>query len=435
MRVRKIHPYILIISSFVSVILLGTLLLLLPISAKDGNSIGFIDSLFMSTSAVCVTGLATVSVANNLSVFGQIVMCVLMEIGGLSIITIAVFIFAILGAKIGVSNRILIKEALNQNSVKGVIGLVKKIIFTTLIIQGVGTIINLIALMPHYDYNFGRSLYVSIFHTVASFNNAGFDIFGDDSMIGFSSDVLLNATTMILIVLGGIGFIVIDDIIRKRRWKRLTLHTKLTLIITAILIIGGALLFRMAQSNATWMQSFFTSITCRTAGFATFDMAELSNGGYLICVGLMFIGASPCSTGGGIKTTTIIVILIAIYHFATGKTAKAFGRKIPNNVIFMAFVLYVIAFIFLVVGIFVVACIEADIDLKKIIFECVSAFSTTGLSMGITKSLSIGSKLVLCVLMLFGRLGPLTIIGVVNKNWMNESRSDIKYVEEGVYVG
>ena len=435
MRVRKIHPYILIISSFVSVILLGTLLLLLPISAKDGNSIGFIDSLFMSTSAVCVTGLATVSVANNLSVFGQIVMCVLMEIGGLSIITIAVFIFAILGAKIGVSNRILIKEALNQNSVKGVIGLVKKIIFTTLIIQGVGTIINLIALMPHYDYNFGRSLYVSIFHTVASFNNAGFDIFGDDSMLGFSSDVLLNVTTMILIVLGGIGFIVIDDIIRKRRWKRLTLHTKLTLIITAILIIGGALLFRMAQSNATWMQSFFTSITCRTAGFATFDMAELSNGGYLICVGLMFIGASPCSTGGGIKTTTIIVILIAIYHFATGKTAKAFGRKIPNNVIFKAFVLYVIAFIFLVVGIFVVACIEADIDLKKIIFECVSAFSTTGLSMGITKSLSIGSKLVLCVLMLFGRLGPLTIIGVVNKNWMNESRSDIKYVEEGVYVG
>lgn len=435
MRVRKIHPYILIISSFVSVILLGTLLLLLPISAKDGNSIGFIDSLFMSTSAVCVTGLATVSVANNLSVFGQIVMCVLMEIGGLSIITIAVFIFAILGAKIGVSNRILIKEALNQNSVKGVIGLVKKIIFTTLIIQGVGTIINLIALMPHYDYNFGRSLYVSIFHTVASFNNAGFDIFGDDSMLGFSSDVLLNATTMILIVLGGIGFIVIDDIIRKRRWKRLTLHTKLTLIITAILIIGGALLFRMAQSNATWMQSFFTSITCRTAGFATFDMAELSNGGYLICIGLMFIGASPCSTGGGIKTTTIIVILIAIYHFATGKTAKAFGRKIPNNVIFKAFVLYVIAFIFLVVGIFVVACIEADIDIKKIIFECVSAFSTTGLSMGITKSLSIGSKLVLCVLMLFGRLGPLTIIGVVNKNWMNESRSDIKYVEEGVYVG
>ena len=435
MRVRKIHPYILIISSFVGVILLGTLFLILPISASDGISIGFIDSLFMSTSAVCVTGLASVSVASDLSVFGQIVMCVLMEIGGLSIITIAVFIFAILGAKIGVSNRILIKEALNQNSVKGVVGLVKKIIFTTLIIQGVGTIINIFALMPHYDYNFGRSLYVSIFHTVASFNNAGFDIFGEESMIGYSSDVLLNATTMILIVLGGIGFIVIDDIIKKRRWKRLTLHTKLTLIITAILIVGGALLFRLVQSNATWMQSFFTSITCRTAGFATFDMSELSNGGYLICVGLMFIGASPCSTGGGIKTTTIIVILIAIYHFATGKTAKAFGRKIPNNVIFKAFVLYVIAFIFLVVGIFVVACIEADIDVKKIIFECVSAFSTTGLSMGITKALSIGSKLVLCVLMLFGRLGPLTIIGVVNKNWMNESRNDIKYVEEGVYVG
>ncbi len=435
MRVRKIHPYILIISSFVGVILLGTLFLLLPISSSDNESIEFIDSLFMSTSAVCVTGLATVSVANGLRVFGQIVMCVLMEIGGLSIITIAVFIFAILGAKIGVSNRILIKEALNQNSVKGVVGLVKKIIFTTLIIQGVGTIINIFALMPHYDYNFGRSLYVSIFHTVASFNNAGFDIFGEESMIGFSNDAFLNATTMILIVLGGIGFIVIDDIIRKRRWKRLTLHTKLTLIITAILIVGGALLFRAVQSNATWMQSFFTSITCRTAGFSTFDMAELSNGGYLICIGLMFIGASPCSTGGGIKTTTIIVILIAIYHFATGKTAKAFGRKIPNNVIFKAFVLYVIAFIFLVVGIFIVACIEADIDIKKIIFECVSAFSTTGLTMGITSQLSIGSKLVLCVLMLFGRLGPLTIIGVVNKNWMNESRNDIKYVEEGVYVG
>ena len=435
MNVKKIHPYILIICSFVGVILIGALLLLLPISSANNESIGFMDSLFMSTSAVCVTGLASVSVANSLSTFGQVIMCILMEIGGLSIITIAVFIFAILGAKIGVSNRILIKEALNQNSLKGVVGLVKKIIFTTLIIQGVGTIINMIALMPIYNNDFWHSLYVSVFHSVASFNNAGFDIFGDESMIGYSSNVLLNATTMVLIILGGIGFIVIDDIIRKRRWKRLTLHTKLTIIITAILVVAGGLLFKAVEHNATWLQSFFTSVTCRTAGFATYDMANLSNGGYLICLGLMFIGASPCSTGGGIKTTTIIVILIAIYHFATGKPAKAFGRKLPNNVIFKAFVLFVIAFIILIVGIFLVACLEEDISIQKVIFECVSAFSTTGLSMGITKSLTVGSKIVLCILMLCGRLGPLTIIGVVNKNWMNESRSDIKYVEEGVYVG
>ncbi len=434
MKVRKIHPYMIIIFSFLCVILVGTALLALPISSVDGKSFGFVNSLFMATSATCVTGLATVNIANQMTVFGKIVMCVLMEIGGLSIITIGVFIFSILGAKIGVSNRFLIKEALNQNSVKGVVALVRKIILTALIIQTIGVIINMFALVPYYD-SFWYGLAVSIFHSVASFNNAGFDMFGEESMIAFSNNIILNSSTILMIVLGSMGFVVINDIITKRSWKRLTLHSKITTITTALLIIIGTVLLKLSMNNITWLQAIFTSVTTRTAGFTTVDMTELPPAAFSLIITLMFIGASPISTGGGIKTTTFAVLLISIYYFAIGGKARAFKRKIPESAIFKAFVLFGVAIMAICIGVFLISLAQPELEVRKIMFEVVSAFSTTGLSMGITTALNSFSKIVICCLMLFGRLGPLTIIGVVNRNFMNDTKEKIKYVEEGVYIG
>ena len=434
MKVKKIHPYMLIIFSFICVILVGTILLLLPISSADGKSIGFVDSLFMATSATCVTGLASVNVAYELSTFGKVVMCLLMEIGGLSIITIGVFIFSILGAKIGVSNRFLIKEALNQNSVKGIVSLVRKIIITALIIQTIGTIINMFALVPYYN-DFWKGLGISIFHSVASFNNAGFDMFGYNSMMEFNNNVILNASTMLMIVLGAMGFVVIDDIITKRNWKKLTLHSKISIITTVFLIIGGTLLMKLSMNSISWLEALFTSITTRTAGFSTIDMSTLTPGGYSVVIMLMFIGASPISTGGGIKTTTFAVILISIVYFARGTKAKAFKRKIPETAIFKAFVLFSVAIMAICITVFMISVAQPELEFRKVMFEVVSAFSTTGLSRGITTILNVPNKIILSVLMLFGRLGPLTIIGIVNKNWMTSSEESIQYVEESVIIG
>ena len=438
MRTRKIHPYLVIILTFLGVILTGTLLLVLPVSSGNGKSIGFVDSLFMSTSATCVTGLGTVTVATDLSIFGKFVLALLMEIGGLSILTIAIFFFTIMGAKISVSNKFLLREALNQSSVKGLTTLVIKIIFWAAIVQFIGVILNMFALMPYFNGNFPKALAYSIFHSIASFNNAGFDAFGDHSMIDFSGNLMLNTSTMFLIIFGGIGFVVLTDLVRKRRWKLLQLHTKIVIVTTLLLIFGGAILIKLtAWTDITWLQAFFTSVTCRTAGFTTYDMSDLVNhpATYVVIIFLMFIGASPCSTGGGVKTTTLAIVFIATLYYARGRKAKVFKRKIDDMQIFKAFVLIGVAVMIVVVGTFIVCCAQPEFGLMKTLFEVVSAFSTTGLSMGITSSLNIFNKIFFCLIMFVGRLGPLTIIGLVNKNWMAESNEEIQYVEESVIIG
>lgn len=449
---KKQHPYVLIIISFISVILIGTLLLSLPFSSKTGHSIGFVNSLFMSSSAVCVTGLSILpnSVASDFTIFGKVVMFLLMEIGGLSIITIAVFFFTILGAKIGISNRFLLREQLNQSSQQGMFKLVKNIMIMSFTIQIIGTFINW---YPIYEFlkntNGGgivKAFFMSAFHSCASFNNAGFDVFGDGGMLYFSSEAhiisnisvyILDITTMIMILLGGIGFVILTDVVQKRlHWKNFRLHTKITIIITLCLLIFGGLLLKLT-SNMSWLDAFFTAVTCRTAGFQTYNMANLTTEpvAYIICISLMFIGASPCSCGGGIKTTTFAIILISIYHFAIGKKTKAFSRRISDAQIFKAFVLLNLGFLAVLTTTAIVLISQSELTFEKALFESVSAFSTTGLSMGITSSLNIGNKILLSFIMLFGRLGPLTVIGVLNKNWMNDTHEQIEYVEEGVIIG
>ena len=435
MTTKKIHPYIFIILSFLVGILVGTSLLALPISSTSGKNFGFVDSLFMATSAVCVTGLSVMNVSVEMTIFGKIIMAILMEFGGLSFLTIAVFFFTIIGGKIGVSNRFLLKEALNQSSVKGIVALVRKIIFISFAIQTIGVIVNIFALLKYVDYNFWSALGYSIFHTIAAFNNAGFDIFGSNSMIPFNNDVFINSTTMLLIVLGGVGFVVLEDIVKCKSFKKLKLHSKIVLISTFTLILLGAFLLKISLNNITWLEAFFTSITCRTAGFSTIDMSNLAPAGYFVIIILMFIGASPCSTGGGIKTTTFAIIFLSIVYFARGKKTKAFERSISNAVIVKAFILTTVGIICCLVTTILVSIIQPELGTRETLFEVISAFSTTGLSMGITSSLNSANKIILCLMMFFGRIGPLTIIGVVNKSWMVESKENVKYIEESVIIG
>ena len=244
-----------------------------------------------------------------------------------------------------------------------------------------------------------------------------------------------------MIVLGGIGFIVIDDVLRNRRWSRFSLHTKITLCTTVILITLGTLIIKLT-SDMSFLQSLFTSVTTRTAGFTTYDMANLKEhpATYVTIILLMTIGASSCSTGGGIKTSTFAIVMLSIFYFARGKKVKAFKRKIPGDQIFKAFVLVTAVVAILLLGVFFMSVFQPNLyeegfGLQEIIFEVVSGFSTTGLSMGITPYLNSANRILLCVLMLTGRIGPLTVIGVINKNWLAATKEDIQYVEENVIIG
>lgn len=449
---KKGHPYLAIIGSFISIILIGTLLLLLPISAKDRHTIGFPNSLFMSTSCVCVTGLSVLpnSVAADLSIFGKFVMYLLMEVGGLSIITIAVFFFTILGAKLGITNKLILKEQLNQNSQIGLLKLVKRIIIISFSIQLIGTLINW---YPVYDLlkntNGGgvvKAFFISTFHSCAAFNNAGFDVFGSNSMEAFASNAhvvstlsvyIINISTMVMILLGGIGFVILTDVIDNRFvWRKFRLHTKITLVTTLCLFLFGGLFLKFS-SDMKLLEAFFTAVTCRTAGFATYNMAGLHNHpvAYLITILLMFIGASPCSCGGGIKTTTVAIIAVAVWYYAIGRRVKLFKRNISYRDVFKAFVLLNMGIVLVFVTTVLFLASQPNIGLEMGLFEVISAFSTTGLSMGVTSSLSVFNKIMLSVVMLFGRLGPLTVIGVLNKHWMDEAPEAIKYPEEGVIIG
>ena len=439
---KRISPYTIIILSFVGVVLLGTLCLAMPFASTTGESHGFVNSLFMSTSCVCVTGLGVVNPSTDYTMFGQITMIVLIEIGGLSFITIAVFFFTILGARIGVGSSFMLREALNQSSTNGVITLVRKIIIISFSIQIICAGINLIPIIKITNGDWGQAILMTLYHSAASFNNAGFDIFpGSISMIEYADNIILNITTIVMIVLGGIGFIVIDDVLRKRRWSKLSLHTKMTLVVTLMLITLGTVLIKLTYLDLSFMQSLFASVTCRTAGFTTFDCSTLADhpATYLIMILLMIIGASSCSTGGGVKTSTFAIICITIGYYAVGKKTKLFKRSIADSQIFKAFVLVNVSVIFVVVSTFIVSVAQSisgdALGFQEVFFEVVSAFSTTGLSMGVTGALNTFNRIFLCFVMLFGRLGPLTVIGVVNKNWMADFKEPIGYPEENVIIG
>lgn len=444
-------PAFIVLLSFFGVILIGTLILWLPISINGSyktsegiNHLKFIDALFTATSATCVTGLITVPTAGAFSVFGKIIIAILIEIGGLSFLTIASFIIILSGARITMGERYLLKENLNQETVSGTVRLVKKIVLVALIIQAIGALINFFIFVfgEGFNYSVGECLGISIFHSISSFNNAGFDIFGNDtSMIEdvFSKNVFLNANTMVLIILGGISTIVILDIFKSKKWNKLSLHSKVVLSTTLFLLVTGTVLLKIAGGkDITFLESLFQSVSSRTAGFATVDLAKYEgthSAIYIILIILMFIGASPSSTGGGIKTATFFVIMSAIFSLVTGREPNAFNRRMPKGTILKAFVLATLATIFCIISTFFILIFNPEFTTIEALFEAVSAFATVGLSTGITYSLSIGSKIVIILTMFVGRVGLLTLVSTVNRHSLDVSSDTFNYIEEKVLVG
>lgn len=440
MKKRKFSPLIIILLSFFSIIVIGSILLKLPYTTVASGSLSWYDSIFLSASAVCVTGLSTISsIGDSFTIYGKVVLALLIQIGGLGIVTIAVYVLVILGIKIGVTERYLVKEALNQPTHGGMIKLVRSIIIVTFIIEFIGMGINFIVFIQ--DFPFLEALGISAFHSISSFNNAGFDILGDSSLQAYSSNILLNINTMFMIIVGGIGFIVIRDILEKKNWKNLTLYSKIVIKVTLFLIVSGTLLIKLLEYNqVTWLQAMFQSVTTRTAGFSTVNISRFNYVTLIVIISFMFIGASPNSTGGGIKTTTIYVIFGSIISFLRGKPLITHKRVIDHANRIKALVIAMLAFSITVIFFLVISLIEAnnmtyDNKMLNILFETFSAFGTVGLSTGITTEILPATKILLAILMFIGRLGPITVFGIINKNWKQDYTGKIDYPKESILVG
>ena len=433
---RRISPYLIIVSSFLLIILMGSLLLLLPISKKEGEVLKFIDAFFISTSAVTITGLSPLSnLAAILSPFGKVVVAILIQIGGLSVVTLSVFVMYLIGAKIGITNRILIKESFNQNSLSGMVKLVVKIVIFSLSIEFLGFIINLIVLIPNYPLK--EALGLSAFHAISAFNNCGLDIFGSNSLQNYSSNVLLNLNTAALIMLGGLGFVVLNDLITKKSYKKLMIHSKIVITMNLILWTFGTIIFLFSEDSLnklTFLEAFFLSVSARTAGFSNINISSISALTTLMLLILMFIGASPASTGGGIKVTTLYTLFKGTSSYALGRETVTHKRLIGIDTKNKASVLLTISLSVIAIGTILLLILE-DVSLDIALVEIVSAFANVGLSKGLTVNLSNSSKILISFIMFIGRAGPLTVISLLNKTWYKEELDKSKYIEEKIVIG
>ena len=427
--IKKQPPGRLIVMGFALVILLGTALLLLPVSVKDGATVTFIDALFTSTSAVCVTGLIAIDVADHFTAFGQTVVAALIQIGGLGVTSIGVGLILAARKRVGIKGRVLVKEAFNVDGIKGMVRLVRSVLLMTLCFEVVGMLLSLIVFAQ--DYSFPHALGISAFHSIAAFNNSGFDILGGlRNLTIYPDNLLLNLTTCGLIIFGGLGFLVILDVLKKRSFKKLTLHSKVVITTTIVLLVGGTLLLK-ATEDITWLGAFFQSVSARTAGFSTYNIGEFTNAGLFTLIVLMFIGASPGSTGGGIKTSTFFVLMQQVRGIFTKKHVGAFKRSISNDVLAKASMIALVSLLLVCGGTFLLCVLEPDCTFIQLLFEQVSAFGTVGLSTGITPGLCDGSKLVLIFTMFAGRVGMFTLLSI----WIERPAPTTHYTEEAITVG
>ena len=422
-------PARIIAIGFLAVILTGSFLLMLPVCVKPGVRLHYVDALFTSTSAVCVTGLIAVDTADTYTALGQTVVALLIQIGGLGVTSVGVGVILALGKRVNLKERLLVKEALNLDSGRGIVCLVRNVLITTLCFEGVGAVLSFLVFSR--DYPALDALGISVFHSVAAFNNSGFDILGGlTNLIPYQDNVLLNLTTCGLIIFGGLGFLVIREVWAKRSWKKLSLHSKVVILTSAILLAVGTILLKMTE-EITWLGALFQSTSARTAGFSTYPIGNFSNAGLFVLTILMFLGASPGSTGGGIKTTTTFVLVKSMFSAATNRHCSAFKRRIPTEVISQAFIITILALGVVCMQTFLMCLVEPEYDFVKLLFETVSAFGTVGLSTGITPDLNVCAKLILVLTMFIGRLGPLTIATI----WSFKPKAGAWDSEEMITIG
>jgi trk system potassium uptake protein TrkH len=444
---RYFSPQKLFIFSFAFVILVGAILLWLPFAAGRGQ-ISFVDALFSSASAVCVTGLAVLDIGKDLSLSGQIITLFLMQIGGLGIITFSVVLFGLMGRSISFKGRDIAQSTFLHTPRRDFLVVLKWVVGLTFMIEATGTFLLFIRFAQ--DFSPGWAFYHALYNAISAFNNCGYSLFSD-SLISYQSDVIINLTVMGLIIMGGMGFIVQYEVISRWRGlqKKLSVHSKIVLIMTISLILGGALFFYLFEMNhilkdasikTQILASLFQSVTPRTAGFNTVDIGQLTNPTILVMIMLMFIGASPGSTGGGIKTTSFALLLLMIWNRLKGQDqVNVFNRTIPAEILTRTIaiifasafsIILITSLLLLIGGVGNLPPVESRHFFVEYLFETVSAFGTVGLSMGITPNLSSGQKLAIILMMFAGRVGPLTLAF----SWYATKRG-LTYAEESVMVG
>lgn len=446
----KMTPTKYILISFAAIILVGAFLLCLPISNTDGKWIPFVDSLFTSTSAVCVTGLAVFDVAAEFTLFGQIIVLLLIQVGGLGFVTLTTFLFVLVGKKINYSTRMALQESLNHESNQGVLKIMLKVLIITFSCEFIGFLM-LAPSMIQFSGNFWSGIFKALFLSISAFCNAGVDSLGSSTpnfsnLMAVADKELILIPLMLLIVMGGIGFVVILDVFRKdKKQKKMMLHTRVVLWVTGILILVGAGMFMILEWNNPntlggfstgdkIVNAFFQSITTRTAGFSTIDQAALNPVSQVVSGFLMFVGGSPASIAGGIKTTTLFILLLMLFR-NTDKNGNIIykNKKIKNSLLSKAVRITLIAVVLVTISSMAIFVIEGgSYSFGTIVFETLSAICTVGLSFGITPLLSVYSKLILSLLMYTGRIGMLTIPLAFKTK---EYSAEIEYVEAKITVG
>ena len=439
-----------ILLSFLVVIFMGTVLLALPISSADGKPVPILDALFTATTSTCVTGLVVVPTVSSWSLFGQVVILLLIQIGGLGVITIMSGLMILLHRKMNIGDRLLLQDAFNLNSLSGLVRFVKRVLLGTLVIEGTGALLYMTVFVPEFG---AKGIWISVFNSVSAFCNAGIDIIAENSLCSYALNPIVNAVTCALIILGGIGYIVWWDVLRviklikKKKvkfFRDLTLHSKIALSTTLVLIVAGAvLIFAFEYNNPLTMRdctffqkaelSLFQSVTTRTAGFATLPQENLTNASSVVCLLLMFIGGSPVGTAGGIKTVTFAIILVSAFSTIFNKEdTELFKRRITRKAVSKALAVTCMSFIIMFVSTVMLSAVT-DASVLDVLYETVSATATVGLTRNLTSSLNGFGKLIIIVTMYLGRIGPISLAVAFNRNKENQSivRNPIEEISVG----
>ncbi|QMS84682.1 TrkH family potassium uptake protein [Candidatus Xianfuyuplasma coldseepsis] len=444
-KFRQIHLTTaeILVLGFALVILIGALLLNLPFASKSGDSVGFVNALFTAASSVAVTGLVVVDTLTHWTTFGHVVILILIQIGGLGIITMGTLFALIIGRRITFRQRVVMQEAMNKITVGGVVRLARYILIMTFVVEGIGAIILATRFIPIYGV--GQGIWLSVFHSVSAFCNAGFDLIGNfQSLTPFVNDPVVTLTVAMLIIIGGLGFVVIFELLEKKSLKRLSLHSKIAISMTAFLLVLGYIIVLALEFNnpetmgnlsigGKLLSGFFHSVTPRTAGFNTLPMDKLMLGTIVMTMIFMFIGAGTAGTAGGVKVTTVGVIVASIVSTLKGrKETESFNRKLPRDLVNKSLAIITLAMLWVITVIFILSITE-DAPLQVIVFEAISAFGTVGLSLGITTQLSVVGKLVITITMFVGRIGPLTLFMALAQR--RQVTTAISYPDEEIMIG
>jgi len=439
-----------IMLSFLVVILAGSLLLSMPISSASGEAVPYIDALFTATTATCVTGLVTLPTVSAWSVFGQAVILVLIQVGGLGVITIMSALMLLLHKRMGIGDRLLLQDAFNLNSLSGIVRFLKRVLMGTFLVEGIGALLYMIVFVPEFG---PRGIWISVFTSISAFCNAGIDIIAENSLCNYITNPLVNAVTSLLIILGGIGYIVWWDVMgigkgtagkKHRNFQNLSLHSKIAISTTIILIFGGGILIflfeydnPMTIGNLSVFDklqvSLFQSVTTRTAGFATIPQQDLTNASSVLCLLLMFIGGSPVGTAGGIKTITIAVLVVSAWATIQNKQAVSlFNRNISKQAVNKAVAVTMMSFAIMFISTILLSAVS-DADALDVLFETVSATATVGLTRNLTPYLNTAGKIIIIGTMYLGRVGPISLALALNSG--KKYKNIIKNPTEEISVG